>query len=125
MPKITVSKFDGNKVEFTSVLGNGVAVWCGEPPKVNSCYNVEFDVDDIFKWGLNINDVCQETPEIKMDDEGILFVSQVISYESDGVLTVSLGGQIIFLDVEDYPGGCKYVSFSTAIKNISLYPFVV
>lgn len=82
-------------------------------------------MDDIFKWGLNINDVCQETPEIKMDDEGILFVSQVISYESDGFLTVSLGGQIIFLDVEAYPGGCKYVSFSTAIKNISLYPFVV
>ena len=125
MTNITVVKFDGNKVEFTSPLGNGVAVWCGEPPEVSGSYNVEFDVDDIFKWDLNINDVCQETPEIKVDGDGMLFVSQVISYESDGVLTVSLGGQIIFLDVEAYPGGCKYVSFSTAIKNISLYPFVV
>ncbi|PAN79442.1 hypothetical protein CIW69_04655 [Enterobacter cloacae] len=125
MTNITVVKFDGNKVEFTSPLGNGVAVWCGEPPEVSGSYNVEFDVDDIFKWGLNINDVCQETSEIKVDGDGMLFVSQVISYESDGVLTVSLGGQIIFLDVEYYPGGSKFVSFSTAIENISLYPFEV
>ena len=88
MTKITVSKLHRNKVEFTSPLGNGVAVWCGEPPEVSGRYNVEFDVDDIFKWGLNINDVCQETPEIKVDGDGMLFVSQVISYESDGVLTV-------------------------------------
>ena len=88
MTKITVSKLHRNKVEFTSPLGHGVAVWCGEPPEVRGSYNVEFDVDDIFKWGLNINDVCQDTPEIKVDGDGMLFVSQVISYESDGVLTV-------------------------------------
>lgn len=35
MTNITVVKFDGNKVEFTSPLGNGVAVWCGEPPEVS------------------------------------------------------------------------------------------
>lgn len=125
MTNITVVKFDGNKVEFTSPLGNGVAVWCGEPPEVNRCYNVEFDVDDMFKWGWNINDVCQQTHEIKMDGDGVLFVSQVISYESDGVLTVSLGGHVIFLNVESYPGDSKFVSFLTAIKNISSYPFEV
>lgn len=32
---------------------------------------------------------------------------------------------MIFLNVESYPGGSKFVSFLTAIKNISLYPFEV
>ena len=122
MTNVTILKVHEDKVEFTSPLGKGVAVWCGESPQTDGCYHVELDVDDTFEWGRNIESTNEDTPAIKIIDNKFLFIAQVLSYEDDGVLTVSLGGEIIFLDVNSSPGTSKYVSFSTPINNVSLYP---
>ena len=122
MTNITIVDVHENKVKFISSLGKGVAIWCGESPKVGGCYHVELDVDDMFEWGVNINSTNKKTSTIKILDNELSFTAQILSYENDGVLTVSLGGEVIFLDVNSSPGTIKYVSFSTPVNNVSLYP---
>ena len=111
-----------DKVEFTSLFGEGVAVWCGGPPQMDESYHVEFEVNDIFEWGVNIEGVNESVPAIKVIGDNVLFVAEVLSYENDGVLTVSLGGEVIFLDVGFLLGEERYVSFCTKINNVFLYP---
>ncbi|WES68091.1 hypothetical protein [Superficieibacter sp. HKU1] len=122
MTNVTILKFHEDKVEFTSSLGKGVAVWCGEPPQTDGRYHVELDVDDTFEWGRNIESTNEKTPVIKIIDNKFSFIAQVLSYEDDGILTISLGGEVIFLDVNSSPGTSKYVSFSTSINNVFLHP---
>lgn len=122
MISITVIEINENRVAFTSSLGNGVAIWAGEQPRIGDCYHVEFDLDDIFEWGKNINCVKDDIFSINIIDDKLSFVAQVISYEDDGILTVSLGSEIIFLDVTTIADISTYVSFFTSIDNVSLYP---
>ncbi|HDT6507603.1 TPA: hypothetical protein QFV83_000888 [Klebsiella aerogenes] len=122
MTSITITEVQDHKVMFTSLLGNGVAIWVGELPQIGGCYHVELEVNDVFEWGENIDYVKEETSIIRMIEDELLFIAQVLSYEDDGVLTVSIGGEIIFLDVNPPPDISDYVSFSTSINNVSLYP---
>ncbi|BDR54543.1 hypothetical protein KIMH_06540 [Bombiscardovia apis] len=80
------------------------------------------DIDDYFEWGINITLTKEEIPNISIIDNKLFFIAKIISYESDGILVISLDDDVIFLDVSMAPNQGKYVSFSTLIDNVSLYP---
>lgn len=122
MTEIMITAVDEHKVEFSSALGSGAAIWVGMPPRQGNTYYVEIDIDDIFQWGKNINISMQETSEIDVVGNNLLFFGKIIAYEDDGLLAVKVGGDIIFLEVSDAPGEGENVTFYTSINNVSLHP---
>lgn len=117
-----ITAVDEHKVEFTSALGCGAATWVGMPPRQGNTYDVEIDIDDIFQWGKNINISMQEKPKIDVLGNNLLFFGKIMAYEDDGLLTVKVGRDIIFLEVSDAPNEGENVAFFTSINNISLHP---
>lgn len=122
MTNIIIRSFDTQRVNFTSRLGNGIALWKGDEPLVNNSYDVELDIDDYFEWGVNISFTNNEIPKIDLVDNKLYFIAKIISYENDGILSISLDEDVIFLDVASVVGQGKYVSFFTLVDNVSLYP---
>jgi len=122
MTGVTITEFDLYQVKFSSALGNGVAIWKGNELQLGNYYHVEFDIDDCFEWGVNIDSTNKEVSSVEVIDDSLVFVAKIISYEDDGILTVSFGGDIIFLELSVSPALGKYVCFSTLITNVSLYP---
>lgn len=122
MTEIMITAVDEHKVEFSSALGSGAAIWVGMPPRQGNTYYVEIDIDDIFQWGKNINISMQENPKIDVVGNNILFFGKIIAYEDDGLLAVKVGGDVIFLEVSDGPREGENVTFYTAINNVSLHP---
>lgn len=123
MTEIMITAVDEHKVEFSSALGSGAATWVGMPPRQGNTYYVEIDIDDIFQWGKNINISMQETSEIDVVGNNLLFFGKIIAYEDDGLLAVKVGGDVIFLEVSDAPREGENVTFYTSINNVSLHPF--
>lgn len=122
MTEIMITAVDEHKVEFSSALGSGAAIWVGMPPRQGNTYYVEIDIDDIFQWGKNINISMQENPKIDVVGNNLFFFGKIIAYEDDGLLAVKVGGDVIFLEVSDAPGEGENVTFYTAINNVSLHP---
>lgn len=122
MTEIMITAVDEHKVEFSSALGSGAAIWVGMPPRQGNTYYVEIDIDDIFQWGKNINISMQENPRIDVIGNNLLFFGKIIAYEDDGLLAVKVGGDVIFLEVSDAPREGENVTFYTSINNVSLHP---
>ncbi|NDK98738.1 hypothetical protein [Photorhabdus bodei] len=123
MMNITVTELEDSLVKFISPLGNGAAVWVGDKPHIGYSYNAELDIDDYFEWGVDIVATSDKKSSISVDDNHLKLVAKLISYENDGVLTISLGGSIIFLEATRIPDmESDYVLFFTSQDKISLYP---
>lgn len=122
MTEIMITAVDEHKVEFSSALGSGAAIWVGMPPRQGNTYYVEIDIDDIFQWGKNINISMQENPKIDVVGNNLFFFGKIIAYEDDGLLAVKVGGDVIFLEVSDALREGENVTFYTAINNVSLHP---
>lgn len=123
MTEIMITAVDEHKVEFSSALGSGAAIWVGMPPRQGNTYYVEIDIDDIFQWGKNINISMQENPKIDVVGNNLFFFGKIIAYEDDGLLAVKVGGDVIFLEVSDALREGENVTFYTSINNVSLHPF--
>ncbi|MFQ0971865.1 hypothetical protein [Gilliamella sp. BG1] len=120
--KITlVSKIDENLVEFKSDLGCGVAIWDNSKSLSNTYYNIELEIDDFFEWGKNIT--LEKIPGygFYLINNNMFFKAKVISCEDTGILVLSLGKDIIFIETS---GTCEinsYVSFFTTSDNVMLF----
>lgn len=122
MKNITLTEFNGSFVKFRSLIGNGVAIWCGDESPPEFCYDSELDIDDSFQWGVNISYVNKNKISIETVDDKVFFTAKVLSYEKDGILTISLGGDVIFIEVSQNSIIDDYVLFFTTPNKIKLYP---
>lgn len=122
MTNIKIIEIIDSQVRFSSLLGNGIAIWKGELPQVGYSYFIEFDIDNVFEWGVDITRAKHKAASINTVNSKVIFNAEIISYENDGILTVSLGGDIIFLEISGNPNVNGYVSFSVPVNNISIYP---
>ena len=120
--KITLKdKIDNRLINFKSDLGEGIAVWEGEQFLLNTSHDIELEVDDVFEWDKNI--FLSESSIYKTDIIGneLFFNAKVISCEEDGVLVLSLGKDIIFIELLVAKEIDGYVSFFTTPDKVSLY----
>lgn len=122
MTRIKIIDAQGDQVNFSCPLGTGWAKWGVKSPATGACYDVEWDVDDDFEWGINIKDALEATSAIETVGSTLFFVAQALTYESDGILTISLGGDVIFLNVSSAPSTSRHVCFFTSTDNVTLYP---
>ncbi|TBW47493.1 hypothetical protein EZI54_22675 [Marinobacter halodurans] len=109
------------KVEFYSCIGSGAGIWVGESPTLGQCIDIEFDIEDDFKWGENITTADNQKSMISVEKDCLRFVAQVVSYENDGCLTLKLGGTILFLDLDNAPMDLKGWIVGEA-QSVKLYP---
>lgn len=124
--KITLKdKIDNRLINFKSDLGEGIAVWEGEQFLLNTSHDIELEVDDVFEWDKNI--FLSESSIYKIDIIGneLFFNAKVISCEEDGVLVLSLGKDIIFIELLVAKEIDGYVSFFTTPDKVSLYPIAL
>lgn len=122
MKNITLTKFNDSFVKFESKIGNGIAVWLGGEPLPKLCSNIELDIDDSFQWGKNISYANEKESSIKTVDNKTIFTAKILSYEGDGILTISLDDDVIFIEVSQNSNIDGYVSFFTTPDNIKIYP---
>ncbi|WP_368300313.1 hypothetical protein [Kluyvera sichuanensis] len=122
MKNITLTEFNGSFVKFRSHIGNGVAIWCGDESPPEFCYESELDIDDSFQWGVNIHYVNESNISIETVDDKVFFTAKVLSCEKDGILTISLDGDVIFIEVSLTSIIDGYVLFFTTPNKIKLYP---
>lgn len=122
MKNITLTKFNDSFVKFESKIGNGIAVWLGDESLPKLCSNIELDIDDSFQWGVNISYVNEKESSIKTVDNKTIFTAKILSYEDDGILTVSLEDDVIFVEVSQSYIIDGYVTFFTTPDNIKIYP---
>ncbi|EGT5763963.1 hypothetical protein ACKTG8_004189 [Cronobacter sakazakii] len=122
MTKITILEITGNKVSFSSSLGDALAIWNGERPRKNDCYDVEIDIDDFFEWRVNINYTAYEESSIEVVDGIFKGVAKVLNYENDGVLSVMLGDAVVLLEAASPQDTGEYIVFFTSVDHVKLYP---
>lgn len=122
MKNIILSKLDNGFVRFESAIGNGIGVWKGESPFSTFSYDIELDIDDYFEWGVNITSINKTECHINFIDNKTTFKAKVISYEDDGVLSISLNDDVIFIEVSTTQLTDGYVSFFTTPDKVKLYP---
>ncbi|PIT13373.1 hypothetical protein BGI32_09360 [Snodgrassella alvi] len=121
--KITLKgKIDENLVKFESDLGYGVAIWGNNKPLLNTSYNIELEIDDFFEWGKNITLEKNHEFSINFINNNMIFKAKVISCEDGGILVLSLGKDIIFIETSDTCVIDSYISFFTTPDNVMLYP---
>ncbi|WP_127960446.1 hypothetical protein [Serratia microhaemolytica] len=99
-----------------------MAFWVGEPPVVGGNYDTEVDINDTFEFDRNIAISNETSSSINFRDEVVTLVAEVICYEEDGILTVSLGGCIIFLEASLDSAIDGYVTFFTSVDKFFFYP---
>lgn len=103
-------------------IGNGIAVWLGDESLPEFCHHVELDIDDSFQWGRNISHVSGEKTSIKIVGDEIIFTAKILSYENDGILSISLDDDVIFIEVTQSSIVDGYASFFTTPDKIKIYP---
>ncbi|MDR1849175.1 MAG: hypothetical protein LBQ75_03970 [Zoogloeaceae bacterium] len=120
---ITIKEKDHRLVTFESRIGTGAANWYGTCPEVGEEYEVELDIDDRFEWGKNIHPSRENHQKLGLRDTTLEFVANVLSYEEDGVLTLSLDGGVLLLEASVPPdNSLNFVYFFTPSDKVTLYP---
>ncbi|MWP61385.1 hypothetical protein [Gilliamella sp. Pas-s25] len=121
--KITLNgKIGEHLVTFKSDLGHGAAHWQDNKPLSNTSYHIELEINDFFEWDKNIVLAEKHNCSINLIDNYIVFNAKVISCEEQGILVLSLGKDIIFIEASDSCEIGSYVSFFTTPDNVMLYP---
>lgn len=122
MKNITLTELNNSFVKFESIIGNGIAVWSGDRPPPKFCHDIELNIDELFQWGTNISLVNEEGSSVKTVDNKNVFTAKILSCEDDGILIISLDGDVIFIEVSQNSIIDGYVSFFTTPENIKIYP---
>lgn len=122
MTNITITELINPYVKFTSTLGDGVASWSGEMPLVGCNYNVEIDIDEVLKFGENLIPSDKNISSVNVIDGKAVFVAEVISYEDDGILTISLGGNVVFLEIKLPAVITGFIKLFISPDKVFLYP---
>ena len=122
MTEIMITAVDKHKVEFTSALGCGAATWVGMPPRQGNTYYVEIDIDEVLKFGENLIPSDKNISSVNVIDGKAVFVAEVISYEDDGILTISLGGNVVFLEIKLPAVITGFIKLFISPDKVFLYP---
>lgn len=122
MKIILNDKIDESLVSFESDLGCGIAVWEGNKFLLRHSYDVELGIDGVFEWGVNVLPEKEHVFYVDIVEGFIWFKAKVISYEDEGVLVLSLGNDIVFIEVSGMSEIDGYISFYATPDKILLYP---
>jgi len=120
--EVTINTVNQNIVTFSSEFGAGMAEWHGEIPKINSKYDVEFEIEELLTWGVDINQINEQPCSMYMENEKLIVIGRLESVDEDGYTVVRLGKSIIPLVVKDIPQQ-ETLYVKALINNVILFPY--
>ncbi len=119
--KILQEEEGGSLIEFETSFGGGIGIWIGSIPEIGMESEVEFEIDEEFVWGKDIELTNIGRMQMARQGSGVRLVGEIISYEEDDCLSVQLGESVILLEVEGAPRGISsQVEFK--VQSLQLYP---
>lgn len=98
-----ISQGDETRVKFSSDYGCSLAIWASDEPTCGAFYDIEFEVDDDLVWGESISTTTRDGDTIAFEEGMFVIVGTILKVEEDSCLSISLGGSVILLDVENMP----------------------
>jgi len=122
MKIILNDKIDESLISFESDIGWGIAVWEGNKFLSRNSYEVELEIDGVFEWGMDVFPEKEHVFRVDVVEGFMWFKAKVISCEDDGVLVLSLGNDIVFIEVSGVNEIDGYISFYTSPDKVLLYP---
>lgn len=120
--KVTINTVNQNIVTYSSEFGTGKAEWHGEIPTINSKCDVEFEIEDLLTWGVDINRINEQPCSIYMGKDKLIIIGQLESVDEDGYTVVRLGKSIIPLVVKDIPQQ-ETMYVKALISKVILFPY--
>lgn len=106
-------------VAFTAVVGEGCGRWVApNAPAPGDEHHVELEFPEPVREFRVLHP--GSTPALARDGDVVTVIAQVVDAD-DSVATLSLGGDVILLELEALAGDC--VTFTT--RTIDLYPYVL
>jgi hypothetical protein len=101
--KITPENSEGSVVEFTTLYGTGQARWYGSPPQLLQKYDVEFQIEHLLRWNVDVALASSEEFRIYNDKNILIFHGIFESIKPEGLATFRLGDSIIVAMTEGSP----------------------
>ncbi len=111
---------DDKKVIVDTPNGRLIGGWYGDIPKVNDFLDVELEISDILKWGIDIESVNSNDYECGFNKNENFIIGCVESVEPDGYTVMVFGEGIICIETvgDPYPV-CEFVKMR--VKNIEFF----
>ncbi|MGO4325379.1 hypothetical protein QMK47_25890 [Pseudomonas sp. P9_35] len=95
-----VRSVSGNiSVAFSTDFGSAVATWSADIPKVGEQHDVEFEIDEEFAWGNNV-DVSGGRFSLSIKDRVIFLSASLVSMAEDGVAIIDINGTKTMIELE-------------------------
>jgi hypothetical protein len=88
---------------FQSKIGNGKALWNGNPPTINKDYYVEIEIHDNLLWGDNIVKSPTRRFQIDLADNSLILTGELESIEDDGYTVIRLDESIVCIEASGTP----------------------
>jgi hypothetical protein len=110
------------KVVFSSVYGEGIALWQGANPDEGITYDVEVEIPNVLEWGKDIHETnTNDLYSIKISNKLVCFEGKLESVsEEDGCCVVRIGESIILLETKGIPSEVgSFLRFET--ENVVFY----
>ena len=117
-----VSKDPDNIVLCSTEFGEIVLTWKDNIPEKDKEYDVEFDTDNILKWGDDISLMEAKEPSIYMENNEIIINGILESVDEDGFMVVRMKDYILTFETQ---GKALHngVNIRIKIPTIEAYPF--
>jgi hypothetical protein len=93
----------GLQVSFQSLVGNGLAEWVGEPPKIGQEYDIEMTLNETFCWGENIKPSANSIDLFYTVKSKAHILAELISIDDDKCAAIRLNGFIILIELDRVP----------------------
>lgn len=107
-------------VNFSCSSGEAFAIWEGKTPNHGQEYDVEIDIIGKMVIGENIKEEKSKKPSISVIDGDIQLTGKVVAFDCDGLLTISINGSLIMIEVGYSPElTCEFVRITP--KSIRIF----
>lgn len=113
-----------HRVSFTSAVGEGDGVWCGDRPAVGAPYQVELTLPDALELGRNA-ELSSELRYSLTVSGGVVEIVALVEWAEDGVAGLRLNTDCLFL--AELPIGVvkpkQWLRVKVPAERLELWPY--
>lgn len=124
--KINIIKKNPGCIMFSSLVGSGAAIWCGDDVNISGAYDVEIDFDSEYTWGDDIF-YSSNISETIAFCEGVNKINAKVISTDGSVVAISFGGDVILIEVSgaDRISSDFYICFYSPVERTKITPFLI
>lgn len=124
--KIDIIKKNSRCIIFSSLIGSGAAIWCGDDVNISGAYDVEIDFDSEYTWGEDVFYSSDVSETIALC-EGVNKINAKVCSTDGGVVAISFGGDVTLIEVSgaDRISSGFNICFYSPVEKTKITPFLI